>query len=52
VRVAEWTTDGVRLEVKLSAERDRTRVGDEEEALRKRALAALQRAGVLAEPSG
>jgi small-conductance mechanosensitive channel len=52
VRVAEWTIEGVRLEVKLAADRDRTRVGDEEEALRQSALAALQRAGVLAEPAG
>lgn len=49
VRVAEWTPDGVRLEVRVSPDRDRTRVGDEEAALRKRAQRALQSAGVLAD---
>jgi small-conductance mechanosensitive channel len=48
VRIAEWTPDGLRLEVKVSADGDRTRVGDEEAALRERAQAALQRAGLLA----
>jgi small-conductance mechanosensitive channel len=48
VRVAEWTPDGLRLEVKVATERDRTRVGDEEAALRERAQAALQHAGLLA----
>jgi small-conductance mechanosensitive channel len=48
VRVAEWTPDGLRLEVKVATEHDRTRVGDEEAALRERAQAALQHAGLLA----
>jgi small-conductance mechanosensitive channel len=48
VQVAEWTPDGVRLELKVATERDRTRVGDEEAALRERAQTALQRAGLLA----
>jgi small-conductance mechanosensitive channel len=48
VHVAEWTTEGLRLEVKVDAGADRTRVGDEETALRERAQTALQRAGLLA----
>jgi small-conductance mechanosensitive channel len=48
VRIAEWTPEGLRLEIKVSADGDRTRVGDEEAALRERAQAALQRAGLLA----
>jgi small conductance mechanosensitive channel len=48
VHVAEWTQEGLRLELKVSTERDRTRVGDEEAALRERAQAALQSAGLLA----
>jgi small-conductance mechanosensitive channel len=48
VHIAEWTLDGLRLEVKVATERDRTRVGDEEAALRERAQAALQHAGLLA----
>jgi small-conductance mechanosensitive channel len=48
VRIAEWTPEALRLEIKVSAEGDRTRVGDEEAALRERAQAALQRAGLLA----
>lgn len=48
VHVAEWTHEGLRLELKLATERDRTRVGDEEAALRERAQAALQSAGLLA----
>jgi len=48
VRTAEWTPEGIRLEVKLATDRDRTRVGDEEAALRERAQKALQRAGLLA----
>jgi small-conductance mechanosensitive channel len=48
VHVAEWTHEGLRLEVKVAAEGDRTRVGDEEAALRERAQAALQHAGLLA----
>jgi small-conductance mechanosensitive channel len=48
VNVAEWTPEGLRLEVKVAAEAGRTRVGDEETALRERVQAALQQAGVLA----
>jgi small-conductance mechanosensitive channel len=48
VHLAEWTPDGLRLEVKVATERDRTRVGDEESALRQRAQEALQHAGLLA----
>jgi small-conductance mechanosensitive channel len=48
VHVAEWTHEGLRLELKVATERDRTRVGDEEAALRDRAQAALQGAGLLA----
>jgi small-conductance mechanosensitive channel len=49
VHLAEWTPEGLRLEVKLATERDRTRVGDEETALRERAQTALQGAGLLAQ---
>jgi small-conductance mechanosensitive channel len=53
VHLAEWTHEGLRLEIKLATDRDRTRVGDEEAALRERAQAALQGAGLLAgEASG
>jgi small-conductance mechanosensitive channel len=48
VSAAEWTPEGVRLEVKLTSDAERTRVGDEESALRERAHQALQRAGLLA----
>lgn len=48
MEVAEWTHEAVRLEVKIAADGDRTRVGDEEVALRERAHEALQRAGLLA----
>jgi small-conductance mechanosensitive channel len=48
VRVAEWTPDGVRLEIKVASDAARTRVGDEEAALRGRSQMALQRAGLLA----
>jgi small-conductance mechanosensitive channel len=51
VSIAEWTPDGIRIEVKVAADRDRTRVGDEEAALRDRSQKALQSAGVLAEPA-
>ena len=50
VRVAEWTPDGLRLEVKVAADAGRTRVGDEEAALRERAQTALHGAGLLAQP--
>jgi small-conductance mechanosensitive channel len=49
VHIAEWTPEGLRLEIKIATDRDRTRVGDEEAALRERAHAALQRAGLLAQ---
>lgn len=48
VTVVEWTPEGVRLEVKVQPEADRTRVGDEEAALRERTQQALQGAGLLA----
>jgi small-conductance mechanosensitive channel len=48
VELAEWTPEGLRLEIKVSADRDRTRVGGEESVLRERAQAALQGAGLLA----
>jgi small-conductance mechanosensitive channel len=48
VHLAEWTHEGLRLEIKVSTDRDRTRVGDEEAALRERAQAVLQHAGLLA----
>jgi small-conductance mechanosensitive channel len=47
VRVAEWTPEGIRLEVKLSPDGERTRVGDEEAALRERVQKTLQGAGLL-----
>jgi hypothetical protein len=47
VRVADWTPDGIELEVKVTPDADRTRVGDEEAALRERAQRALQSAGLL-----
>ncbi|MGZ8667705.1 MAG: hypothetical protein ACXWZM_11435, partial [Solirubrobacterales bacterium] len=49
VRLAEWTPEGLRLEVLVSPGAARTRVGDEEQALRERAQKALQGAGLLAE---
>jgi small-conductance mechanosensitive channel len=49
VHIAEWTPEALRLEIKVATDRDRTRVGDEEAALRERAHAALQRAGLLAQ---
>lgn len=53
VHIAEWTPEGLRLEIKVATDRDRTRVGDEESALRERAQSALQSAGLLArEASG
>jgi hypothetical protein len=47
VSVVEWAPEGVRLEIRVAAERDRTRVGDEEAALRERAHNALEQAGLL-----
>jgi small-conductance mechanosensitive channel len=49
VRLADWTPEGLVLEVKVSVGQDRTRVGDEEAALRERSQRALQAAGLLAE---
>jgi small-conductance mechanosensitive channel len=49
VSVAEMTTEGVRLELKGSRDRERTQVGDEEAELRERAHEALRRAGLLEE---
>jgi len=48
VSLAEWTPEGLRLEVKVESDAARTRVGDEETALRKRVHSALQSAGLLA----
>jgi small-conductance mechanosensitive channel len=48
VEVAEWTSDGIRLEVKLAGQSDATRAGGEEAALRKRTQRILQDAGLLA----
>jgi small-conductance mechanosensitive channel len=48
--VVEWTPEGMRVEVRLAPESDRTRVGDEESVLLERAHEALQRAGLLEEP--
>jgi len=50
VTVAETSPDGVRVEVGTGREAGRTRTGDEEAALRERALNALRAAGVLAAP--
>jgi hypothetical protein len=47
VDVAEWTTDGIRLEVKLAAQAHATRAGGEESALRKRTQRILHEAGLL-----
>ena len=48
VHLAEWTAEGLRLEIKVEAGGDRTRVGDEETALRERVQRALQGADLLA----
>jgi len=48
VDLAEWTSEGVRIEFRLAVDRHSTRVGDEEAALRKRAQAVLQAEGLLA----
>jgi len=47
VSVEEVTPEGMRLELRTSAEQPRTRVGGEEAALRERAQTALREAGVL-----
>jgi small-conductance mechanosensitive channel len=49
VTVTDWTPDGIVLEVRVSPDRERTRVGDEEAALRERVQRALQSAGLLSE---
>jgi small-conductance mechanosensitive channel len=49
VTVSEWTPEGIKLEIQVTPERDRTRVGDEEAALRERAQRALQSAELLAD---
>ena len=49
VTVVDWSPEGIRIEVQVKPEQDRTRVGDEEAALRERVQRALQSAGVLAE---
>jgi small-conductance mechanosensitive channel len=51
VRVSDWTTDGLVLEIKVGVGQDRTRVGDEDAALRESAQRALQSAGLLAAES-
>ncbi|HKG35344.1 MAG TPA: mechanosensitive ion channel domain-containing protein [Solirubrobacterales bacterium] len=48
VRLSDWTADGLVLEVKVGVGQHRTRVGDEEAALRERSQRALQAAGILA----
>jgi len=47
IELAEWTADGVRLEVHDKREAGRTKTGAEEAALRERAHEALRAAGVL-----
>jgi small-conductance mechanosensitive channel len=47
VRVADWTPDGIKLEVRVAPDGDRTRAGDEEAVLRERTQKALQGAGLL-----
>jgi small conductance mechanosensitive channel len=47
VSVEEVTPEGMRLELRTSADQPRTRVGGEEAALRERAQNALREAGVL-----
>jgi small-conductance mechanosensitive channel len=50
VEVSEWTTEAIRLDVRVKPGAERTRVGGEEAALRSRAQRALQKAGLLASP--
>jgi small-conductance mechanosensitive channel len=47
VRVAEWTTDGIRLEVRASPVSDRTKLGNEESQLSEQVQKALYDAGLL-----
>jgi small-conductance mechanosensitive channel len=47
VRLADWTPEGIKLEVRVTPEQHQTRVGDEEAVLRERAQRALQSAGLL-----
>jgi small-conductance mechanosensitive channel len=49
VRVTDWTPEGIKLEIRVNPEGDRTRAGDEEAVLRQRAQKALQGAGLLGE---
>jgi small-conductance mechanosensitive channel len=48
VDVSDWTPEGIKLEIKVTPEGQRTRAGGEEAVLRARAQEALQRAGLLA----
>jgi len=52
VTLAEMTPEGLRVEVKGPRDRERTRVGDEESALRERAHEALRAEGLLTAPYG
>jgi small-conductance mechanosensitive channel len=47
VSVAEWTEEGIRLEVSVTGGVEGTRAGDEEAVLRERAQSALRGAGLL-----
>ncbi len=49
VQVAEWTPEGIRLEVLVNPGADRTQAGDEERVLGERSQRALQGAGLLAD---
>jgi small-conductance mechanosensitive channel len=49
VQVADWTPDGIKVEIRVTPEGDRTMAGDEEAVLRERAQKALQGAGLLSE---
>ncbi len=47
VQVGDWTPDALRLDIRVNPDANRTRVGDEEAALRATAQRALQEAGLL-----
>jgi small-conductance mechanosensitive channel len=49
VRLAEWTPDGIRLEMRIEHGAEYTRAGEEESALRERAQQALASAGLTAQ---
>lgn len=49
VQIADWTPEGIRIDIRVNPDQDRTRVGDEEAALRASSQRALQEAGLLAE---